>query len=426
MPSDKPKVFISYSARGRADDPSGVEATQSLRRALQTSLEQAGIEVFVDRRIDAGAPWRAVLERWLWRCDAAIILLSSDALESDWVRAEATFLYFRKQAQKDFKLLPVRFPDVTRDDLASAFSPIRISEIQEVDFSHRAPTALVDQITSHLSPLKETFLHPIEEELFSILKRPLKDRDDLAALGELLQIQLDGFPEKQAARRIVRGLIEMPKEIGEGRLAMFENIARKLRALGLQDDFLKVIDNVTPFCWIAPENAIKALGIFLQSSSRAVVWIRGWEESERMLMLRGLCHRRRRLIYADDPSGDADAFRDHVRSCLAKKFYGRSSVSVEQIRRSIRRHILRAEPVYLIASVDTVAPATVRELIAEWPDLSFFFFLTADEEDHDAGQSCSASHLSQLLQATDLDHIPLDLLAEEIANEYYFRYLDFH
>lgn len=74
----RPSVFLSYS---RAD--------QARVRVLVEALEQAGLQVWWDDRIEGGAAYAKAIENALQASDAVLVLWSADAVASDWVLDES-------------------------------------------------------------------------------------------------------------------------------------------------------------------------------------------------------------------------------------------------------------------------------------------------------------------------------------------------
>jgi tetratricopeptide (TPR) repeat protein/TolB-like protein len=85
-----PNVFLSYA---RSDEPSAAK--------LVYALEQAGLEVWWDARIEGGAEFARSIEAALDRCDAVVVLWSGSSVRSDWVLDEAS------RGRKQRKLVPV-------------------------------------------------------------------------------------------------------------------------------------------------------------------------------------------------------------------------------------------------------------------------------------------------------------------------------
>jgi tetratricopeptide (TPR) repeat protein/TolB-like protein len=91
QPKDRvPNVFLSYA---RSDEPAAAK--------LVYALEQAGLEVWWDARIEGGAEFARSIEAALDRCDAVVVLWSAAAVQSDWVLDEAS------RGRKQRKLVPV-------------------------------------------------------------------------------------------------------------------------------------------------------------------------------------------------------------------------------------------------------------------------------------------------------------------------------
>ena len=75
----RPTAFLSYA---RADKARAVK--------LVEALEQAGLDVWWDIRIEGGAAFARKIEAALDRCDAVIVLWSAASVRSDWVLDEAS------------------------------------------------------------------------------------------------------------------------------------------------------------------------------------------------------------------------------------------------------------------------------------------------------------------------------------------------
>ncbi|GGV21324.1 hypothetical protein GCM10010260_71930 [Streptomyces filipinensis] len=104
-------VFISHSSRGDAN-------ANAVRQAVQAALEEKGWTVKVDMdALQPGDDWRSVLYHWVAECDAAVILLSSAAMKSTWVRREANFLLWRRALGSPVTLIPVLLQDIAPADV---------------------------------------------------------------------------------------------------------------------------------------------------------------------------------------------------------------------------------------------------------------------------------------------------------------------
>jgi CheY-like chemotaxis protein len=104
-------LFISYS---RND----VEIIKSLTAILQ----QSGWSVWFDQQLRAGTAFDKAIEQALMNARAVIVAWSRNSVNSDWVRAEATF------AQENAKLFPVRLDD--------APLPLRFTHVHTLNLSN--------------------------------------------------------------------------------------------------------------------------------------------------------------------------------------------------------------------------------------------------------------------------------------------------
>jgi hypothetical protein len=148
----RPKIFISHSAK---TDPA-----KRLLDRLQRELDDAGFELLVDHtRLDPhpGVRWREALNAWLEICDGAIILCSREALQSDWVKAEAAILNHRwVRGEGRFKLLLGLVGDVTPEDLEHGFWRVTGLSIPQVVRSTHQET-LPERAAALFDPLKERY-----------------------------------------------------------------------------------------------------------------------------------------------------------------------------------------------------------------------------------------------------------------------------
>jgi hypothetical protein len=173
----KPKIFISHSAKE--------ERTRKLLDALYVALDNAGFDVLLDKqRLEPGVEWRDELNKWLWQCHGAVILLSEAALNSPWVLKEATNLTWRRDLSRQFDnrlfdALPVLLPPVAVGQLAQTkFSPLAIDAIQTLTAD--SDEAVIKKIIERLAPLLQRFgeLSPfkkVQGALVAILDRVNRD-----------------------------------------------------------------------------------------------------------------------------------------------------------------------------------------------------------------------------------------------------------
>ena len=175
------KLFISHSSK--------TEENLTLLKKVCDALSEQGFDVLVDKsgKIPEGEEWFRYLGEWMAECNAAVILFSRAAFEqSDWVRAEATILSWRKRVQPEFKLVGVLLDDVKPEEFEDDhfFKTIRISDFQFVrDFDTSDHGLIVNKISQALAGLETETLPPPFQELArmgrdilgQLKEQPLKD-----------------------------------------------------------------------------------------------------------------------------------------------------------------------------------------------------------------------------------------------------------
>lgn len=108
-------IFISHSSKGSEWD-------EQFRDQLNVELMNRHYRTYYDvYHVRPGDLWRPTVYRALTECDAAVLLLSRDALRSAWVHTESVILACRRDLHahfnREFRLLPVLLDGVIEADL---------------------------------------------------------------------------------------------------------------------------------------------------------------------------------------------------------------------------------------------------------------------------------------------------------------------
>jgi len=140
----KPRVFISHSAKE--------DEAETLLDKLYEKLTAADYPVLLDKmRLESGKPWRPTLNYGIGGCEAAVILISEAALESNWVAYETSLLAYRRHLEPDFGLFPVVLSNVNSAKIkASPLSPSAVTEIQGTKLRDKTVDELVDEVFAAL------------------------------------------------------------------------------------------------------------------------------------------------------------------------------------------------------------------------------------------------------------------------------------
>lgn len=126
--TDEPTIFISHSTSKLPATDDSVRVKEALQKALQAK----GWQVFLDAHsINQGDLWRGEILQSLATAKAGIVLLNDQATTSDWVRAEALIMCFRKSIDPTFPLLPIILPGADLDaTFLKTYEPFEFNEIQ--------------------------------------------------------------------------------------------------------------------------------------------------------------------------------------------------------------------------------------------------------------------------------------------------------
>lgn len=124
-------VFISYSHEDK-----------DYARKLAAGLKQQNIDYWMDDRIDYGSQWARVIQEKLEGCQAVIVILSTNAYNSDWVQSEIAF------AQQEHKVIfPVLLEGKAWVSLASAqYADVRSGAMPPVSYFETVKKRLGMQI----------------------------------------------------------------------------------------------------------------------------------------------------------------------------------------------------------------------------------------------------------------------------------------
>jgi hypothetical protein len=133
----RPKIFISHSCKDfdpvTASDEPGAEArrerldfARQVRDEIVERLKEDRFEILLDKdRLEPGDIWQAKLHVWLGICDAAVILLNQESVQSDWLRKEVTILTWRQSLKETLLLVPVILADFDPVDIKNyGFGPM--------------------------------------------------------------------------------------------------------------------------------------------------------------------------------------------------------------------------------------------------------------------------------------------------------------
>ena len=163
-------VFISYAS-----------ADRHTAELLRARLQEYGIDVWIDRDIDAGEPWSATIETALASARCVIVLWSPASVSSTWVLREARF------ADREETLLPVV--------IGGARPPLEFDHLQTLDLMPWNGDPAAAPFTELLSAIEKKTANeparvaPVDSEPLRLLD--LADGHRMAGAPEFEQVLRD-------------------------------------------------------------------------------------------------------------------------------------------------------------------------------------------------------------------------------------------
>ena len=129
MTKRKPIVFLSYAS-----------ADVDLADYLVRDLHAQGVDVWSDRSIQPGEKWHEAIVKALEDATIFVLLISPDALKSEWMNFELGVALSRDPRSSRRRILPVLTRGVDRKSLPAALRNLQAVEMEGVgiaEASHR-------------------------------------------------------------------------------------------------------------------------------------------------------------------------------------------------------------------------------------------------------------------------------------------------
>lgn len=260
----RPRVLISHSAK----EPEA----QSLCCAIADQLDRAAFDVLWDKNLQPSDAWRSVIDEWIWRCDAAVLVLSPAAVESGYVAYEAALLRQRwKNSAGQFLLIPVWCPGVTKEVLTGRMGALQLGEITNLQLAAWPPGAtsapspfddVCQQTISRLATLQTRLQarHDVEDLLIKQLNLGTPNEEALREIA--VEYRLAPIPngaKKDLATALARHILDFGVPPGPERFrALACGIDTMMAAMSDASDRVpKIVNLVAPFCWVSPAGAVR-------------------------------------------------------------------------------------------------------------------------------------------------------------------------
>ena len=370
----KPRIFISHSAKGAAG-----AILDKLTKSLASKFE-----VFVDKkRLIAGQEWRDELFTWMQRAHGAVILFSSEALTSDWVRTEASVLASRQALDHaGFTLIPVLLDPVSRADLErKEFSPMRLSSLQVVRSNN--PTEISKRVRAGLqrlikSPLAEPPMEKLARNVADVL-RPMDERDLLnAALA--MDLDVSGWSDSSEYPLL------LANEMLEQGLASASKAVRQLDDFLGPDKTARLIEMVAPM-WVNRHTA----SVIPQIATRERVrkfWVNGGEYPEftaHHFVRRACCRTPNSawpVLIVPPTSGEDEVahYKRVISESLKVSVLRKEDMSDKEMKGVLINRDKAREPVFVAFFPPGPTPEVIAALGDEFETVTFFILTGATAE----------------------------------------------
>ena len=244
------RIFVSHSSANN-------DITEAVCEGIKAAAPGT-YEILVDNEsLETAHPWPIQLHEMMADCHAAVVLLTTDAVKSDWVLKELTILTWRKSLEPGFKLFIVQFPQVTDEALKQArYAPLQHRLIQGL--TSTAPADIAQRVHQRL---QQDAVQPAET-LFDRLVRSLRshlqdlDPDTLQSVAQRLGVQAPPWRPGQAAQTaLVNGIAGRILRGSLGGYATLKDLMNELKGTKLTGESLQKVLRFTAPHWVSAEAA---------------------------------------------------------------------------------------------------------------------------------------------------------------------------
>lgn len=381
-------VFISHSCK---DDepapPPGAPAqdvaraqrlafARKLRDTLDAELKKdPDYDVFLDRRkLNAGDIWQDGLHSALRTCDAGVVLLTPESLESGWVLKEATILSWRVFLREGVLLVPVVLGVTDADLETRGFGALDLKQIQWLKVNGTDAAAVTDAVDRIVDALKnrmppsrlasgkdqsptETWILELADQLQFVTDTRL---EALATKRLVGMCEALGIPPQERDRFDKDPLVKLASHV---LMADYGQIVRFLNAAGKpprsQREELK---ETVSALWVDPTPASR-----LAAGTAKVIALDATEvKSAREYVLRAYCNqidRDRVIMPTEVTDGTDDATIAAVVGSVGKRFpIGNAA--------ALTREVEDNGPLFVILGPGSVRTTVLNRLTRDYPQLT--------------------------------------------------------
>ena len=368
----KPRIFISHSAH----EPQAGRVLNCLVEHLKPDFD-----VLYDKeRLKAGQEWRDELFVWMHKAHSSVILFSASALESDWVRTEASVLSWRQALDRggSFRVIPVLLDPVKRSDLESKrFSPMRLTNLQLVRSGDAATIGReVSEGLHHLIKNKppETPIEQLGRKIAHIMREV--DEAELLNAARAMQVDVSEWDESGEYRLLLAGEM-LARGLPKANKALLE-----LDAYLSPEDISTLIELIAP-TWVKLHAASRIPGIATRADAPRVMWVNGGEQAKFVeytgtSFVRRACCRSPNscwpILIIPNAGGEDDIgyFKNVIRRSLKSRVLRDEGAKDSELEIVLQMRERDKEPIFITFAPPAPATEVLDELRNTFKTLTFF------------------------------------------------------
>lgn len=374
-------VFISHSSKS--------EEARVYLQAVKEAL-QGKVNVFLDEEgLQSGDHWREKIYNWMGEAHGAVLLLTNDALKSDFFSLEASILSWRSFQQPDFVFIPV-LANIKGEDLekSGVISQLFLSQIQMIESAD--PDIIAQQVVKSLDKLIKREKPRTRRQLREIsivkdLKRAGITKGDLLDAGRKVLLRESAATQTAGAdvyEKFAHCILDdkaddKPGEPYEEAYDAILKLATDYRMPDVEFLFHQVIP-----CWVAEKHARHIIRIALDRSfeKRAVCFNSNdrWTVDSYISRSCFNSYHHGLQVYAIMPPTREDALAE-IREQVARFFESSLSKTSISLKDLIANHQKLNIPIFFLFNW-VPDPVLFKQLREEYKTVTFFIATDGSNE----------------------------------------------
>jgi hypothetical protein len=250
------RIFVSHSSKDIALTRAVCQELGSPDPAGRTCETAVAVDILADyARLQDGAPWPKQLHEWLAKSHAGLILLTKDALASDWVLKEATILTWRQTLEDRFKVFVVADPTVVTADALKThrYAPLSMPSIQWIDSLDAGTIAARVRQAIGAAPTPTLFERMVGE-LTDLLSETVKP-NTLRTLAERLRVDPPAWdPQRREGDQYLEEIARRLLSESLGGFNGVNDVIAELVKTVQVEPLIDILDFIAPY-WVDAEVA---------------------------------------------------------------------------------------------------------------------------------------------------------------------------